>query len=1416
MIRNVLFATLLSFSTLAAAGAPQVNLWVSKDVAPSDKVRINVNTQNVPVVRLSAYPIDGVGWLRHLGTNQPRPNPTGPAKVAWPARIAGPHQRPNPNQADTYYSRQINLPKLPPGVYLIVAKGGGKEAWGVANVTNLAVVVKRSPKHSLVWLTDFQTGRTISGAKVSIFRDGGAPVATVATGRDGVAKFAIAPGGANIVVRSGNDLAGVPSSVADPNGHLVAHFQTDRPIYRPGQTVAFKAILRRTQDRGYRAVVDTPLTLEVRDPRDNVLDEQRLTSNAMGAVAGHFEIPEEGMTGPYSLVLKLGSEAAYQTFTVAEYRKPEFQVTAKPLAPRRLAGETLDFQISAQTYFGTPVPNAQVSYTVRRSSLAFSPPDEDQSAFYGGDGNLYSRDTYGGDAFVANATTQTDRNGKVTIRVPTDKAAPDSTYSISCTVEDASHRQVTADASVPVYAAAIRIGLSTTLQYGTLGSLIPIAVRAIDLDGRPTAATVDLDLRTEVYKSGDPNPHTVILTSTRLKIGANGRGTIQLPARQAGDLYVVASAGDGTGRFARARLDFWVAGNFEKAPQETPEPTLNLRLDRPVYAPGEEVRALATTNRPDRPMLLVLEGQDVWNYRVVSRVRPSTEWKFPASVSLSPNAYVTASCWVKGHFLETNAIVPVPDRTRALKVTVKPDRPEYRPGDTATYRIRTTDDKGRPISAEVALGVIDEAIYALSPDVTPDPYRVYWGQRPNQVQLAISAPEELSGGAYQRVNQVGFVRQRFEDTAYWNPTVRTGANGEAAISFEVPGNLTSWRATARAVTLDTRVGSATSSVLARRDVMLRLSTPRQFVQGDRLTLVGVVDNRMKESRTFEVTLDAKGIELDGSPTQRVEAPGGGQGKVQWNLVAKDLPPDRLATLTGAVQPAGGGSDAERDALRLQVPVVPAGVATRILAGGTLTDAASLSLRLPPNRIEPATDLKVEIRGGVADVLRSTAHDVLAWPRAGASAAADQLTTAAAVQLPNDAKEVREALALLSRTQTPEGWGWWVGSASDPVITARVLSALGYAKARDVRVFANLMLAARQAAESRYNQTGLQEHRALLASAELESGNDRGFAMIAEVRRRGLETVSPYAQLRMASALAAAGRTDDAREVAQPALALATEGPTATFIPVGEGVGWTATSFETTAEAVVVLARLKEKPETEMRMARWLIDSENREWLSSDERAALVRALAFVAQDHPAARGLGDVVLTVNGTPVPVVRAKVGEAATAAVPRELLRDENTISLRRQGEGEIFFSAEARVFLPPTGETTQGVRVLRRFEVMNPAGIWTELDRVVRPSEPVRCTVVAWGDDVPDAIRVVEPIPAGFEYVDGDDAEGARQEVRDGAVVHYLVNGGGPQTFRYYLRAESEGSLTALPATVEYLRRPETQGQSGWRRLEVSGK
>lgn len=1433
--RMLLVVCLLFLASVigAAEQKKELSIWVARDVVPGPKVKLALSSRNIPVLEIAAYKIPPTALLLARDQNPKRPQATGAPVRQWRVSLASPREQPMPGQHDMYRHRQVNMPPLPPGVYLLVARGEGAEAWAVVNITHLAVVVKRSPKQVLVWVCRTADGTPVTGARAALHQHTGAVLGRAVTDRDGIALLKVASGDRQtVIVTSGNEVAAVPTAVISGDGILTVHFQTDRPVYRPGQTVLFKAILRHTQGRGYIPVSSVQCTVQVRDPKDNVLLDMPISTNAMGTLAGQFEIPSEGMVGPYSIVIQHGKESRYGTFSVAEYRKPEYTVTVTPVRKHYLAGEDVVFEVKADYYFGAPVSQARVRYEIRRENSYYSDDDETADWYASDDGNLYPHDTYNTSPFIAEGTVYTDDVGKVRIPVKTAKDAPDSVYSLSCTVEDSSHRQVTAAGQVPVFAAALRLALSTDVCVAPLGGVVPLKLKAVDLDGKPTGAKVTLEVVKPVWNEKQGRYVMKKLQTTHATVPASGVANPRIPAAAEGDLIVRAEARDSTGRTARTSMSFWVAGPFSAIQRVGEQPTLGVRLDRRTYSPGDTVHAWITNIAPSRPVLVTVEGRNLWTYTVLHAGKKMRKWDLKTSLEMSPNTYIEVSQWIEreqpqhqrgkrlphervSDFASDSVLVPIPDLSRKLNVQIESERTAYRPGDTARHIIRTTDQQGRPVSAEVAVSVVDQAIYALRPDTTRDLYTMFWGTRGNQVITNRSAPEEVSGGAFQRVNEMAPIRQRFVDTAFWNAQVQTGPDGTATVSYEVPGNLTTWRITARAINEETQVGAEMSSILASRPVMLRLAVPRQLVQGDRLVLVGTIHNRTATSRDFTTAISAKGLRIEGETIQHVQVTAGGEGTARWTIIADTLPEDGVAEITGRTLATDAAPDEGvevSDALRVPVRIVPAGIAHHILIGGTIGKEQTTSLVLPVDRIEPASMVKVTVRAGLNQVIDGLVQDVLRSGRYGSPSAADVLLAASINGDKVPARDIRESLALLSRTQKGTGaWGWWEDDPADAAITAHALIALARAKAAGIAVPPGLISRGIAGAVNLYRTTNLWEHRALLASALALNGAKESADFLAEVNRRATN-LSPYAHLLLAQAYQATGHTDWARQALEKGLANAAVGPDSARVPVGEHPGWSASDIDATAQALTGLVLMGRKSELQVKLARSLADPEEDRWLCQNDAAAAARALADYVAKHPQSTRLGSVELSVNSTSVPM--QSKDQVTQVIVPRALLKNgENTFVLHRNGDGEVFFSIDATVFEPTTTESTSGVRVLRRLEVRNAAGVWVETTSAVKPAEPVRVTVLVWPSTRLDAIRVVEPVPAGFEYVSSDSSGSGREEVRDGAVIHFIRATDNPVTFRYYLRAESNGKVTALPFYAEGLRRPAVGGHTELLKLKV---
>ncbi len=104
------------------------------------------------------------------------------------------------------------------------------------------------------------------------------------------------------------------------------------------------------------------------------------------------------------------------------------------------------------------------------------------------------------------------------------------------------------------------------------------------------------------------------------------------------------------------------------------------------------------------------------------------------------------------------------------------------------------------------------------------------------------------------------VRKAFPDTAYWSPSIHTDAAGHAHVTLTFPDSLTTWRTTVHAITLDSRAGSAINRVLVRKNIIVRMGTPRFLRQGDEVTIPVIVHNYLDQAKQVQLSLDINGLD----------------------------------------------------------------------------------------------------------------------------------------------------------------------------------------------------------------------------------------------------------------------------------------------------------------------------------------------------------------------------------------------------------------------------------------------------------------------------------------------------------------------------------------------------------------------------
>ena len=157
------------------------------------------------------------------------------------------------------------------------------------------------------------------------------------------------------------------------------------------------------------------------------------------------------------------------------------------------------------------------------------------------------------------------------------------------------------------------------------------------------------------------------------------------------------------------------------------------------------------------------------------------------------------------------------------------------------------------------------------------------------------------------------VRKAFPDTAYWVADVRTDGSGQATVKFDYPDAITSWRATTRGVTQDTKVGSAVENTIVRKNLMVRLVVPRFFRRGDEITLSTIVQNYCRRRRRRACRWSSRACRCSMARRKDVPVPSRGDGEGR-------LPRARARCGFGARCWARRSPMSKSDAMELTLPV----------------------------------------------------------------------------------------------------------------------------------------------------------------------------------------------------------------------------------------------------------------------------------------------------------------------------------------------------------------------------------------------------------------------------------------------------------------------------------------------------------------
>ena len=171
-----------------------------------------------------------------------------------------------------------------------------------------------------------------------------------------------------------DELTNIPELHKEEREELVQNeknsiIMTDRAIYRPGQSVYFKAIVYNNHFKLGKIAENKQLNIRLKDANNQELKSVKLSTNSFGSINGTFELPKQTLNGHFSIeILHQDTIIGTKHFNVEEYKRPTFKVSFEPNKNTYTKKDTAIFVGKVESLTGAILPNSTVKYTINISS----------------------------------------------------------------------------------------------------------------------------------------------------------------------------------------------------------------------------------------------------------------------------------------------------------------------------------------------------------------------------------------------------------------------------------------------------------------------------------------------------------------------------------------------------------------------------------------------------------------------------------------------------------------------------------------------------------------------------------------------------------------------------------------------------------------------------------------------------------------------------------------------------------------------------------------------------------------------------------------------------------------------------------------------------------------------------------------
>ena len=777
---------------------PQLGVGVGNIFLPGSEIQFGLSWRNVTRIEYSLYRVDLTRDVK-LSDNSGNGN-------EWLSSIdISGHEEVFSSSRETHDeslykqgSETVRIEKkLPVGAYILEATAKGKRARDLVMVTDGALVAKSSGKQALFFACNALSGAPLPDARIHVWEhywEGGKEHwsdSVKNADANGLAVFELDAANnehffASVISMDRQAFClGNAYSYVNPQEQRKIYAFTDRPAYRPGETVEWKFIVRQLNGSEYTTPSGQTVEYEIYDPRGTKVKEGKAVLNAFGTAWDSLSLTPEMPLGEFRVAFwdakRARSIGSAVLFRLEEYKLPEFKVSVQTPDEngRRKAfrlGEKVQVNIQADYYFGGAVANASVEVLVYQSPFYhYWRSPHPYPWYYEGYADTGVRQPrWGGNGqIVKRETIKTDVNGKASLTIETSQdTSQDLEYRVEARVTDASRREITGSGAVRVTRQGYSVHASAEHNIHSPQEKVSIDFKAIDANDQPLqtegVVKVTRDYWYEVWINPEgrevkgtelrtlqrgmifppppskPNEpawrlkfqgyeHDEILTRS-IKTDTNGAAQLTFTPEREGYYRVAWKSEDTTNPDLPpappilAETTVWVANN---ATTELGYRTggVQIIIDKDTFRVGAKAPVMLSVPTNDRYVLFSVDASDMLSYQLIHLTGDVKLIELPIKEKHVPNFFLNAILvGDRQVFVDTKEVV-VPPVKNFLTVNVASDLNQYRPQEEGVFTITTRDSDDKPVAAEVAFGLVDESVYYIQNDYAIDPRQFFFGTK---------------------------------------------------------------------------------------------------------------------------------------------------------------------------------------------------------------------------------------------------------------------------------------------------------------------------------------------------------------------------------------------------------------------------------------------------------------------------------------------------------------------------------------------------------------------------------------------------------------------------------------------------------------------------------------------------------------